>query len=158
MEIKDGDILHWQYKDHDTYLESKRGSGTAYWCMDQQCFATKRSGVIYLIDTYWQDYDGKFIGNDAHVVSPEHADLTFVCNLNEIEFIQEYEAQDYEKYYNLSRQKGCYKKFAIDKGTQPSNSAILTKLQTQLVAAESAKSSAEWNVLNIKRQIEELNK
>lgn len=157
MEIKDGDIFYWKYKDDETYRAKHSGSGTAYWCLDQQCFATERSGVIYLIDTYWTDYSAEYLGSETSYVYPDKVDLELVCNLKDIEFINDYEAQDYDKVYNLSRQKHCYKKYAIDKGAQPSKSAILKKLERQLQRAHEDLRSAQWSIERIKKDIEELN-
>lgn len=50
--IKSGNVFRWKYKDEDTYLAQHRGSGTAYWCMDRQCFALEKNGKLLLIDTY----------------------------------------------------------------------------------------------------------
>lgn len=46
MTIRDGDIFRWKYKDDEAYRAKHNASGIAYWCLDQQCFATERSGVI----------------------------------------------------------------------------------------------------------------
>lgn len=82
--------------------------------------------------------------------------MEFLCNLKDIEFINEYEIQDYDKVYNLSRQKHCYKKYAIDKGAQPSKSAILKKLESQLQRAHEDLRSAQWGIERINKEIEEL--
>lgn len=156
-DIKDGDIFNWQYKNHLEYCEKHRGSGTAYWCLDQQCFATERSGLIYLIDTYWTNYGAEYLGSETSYVDPDKVDLEFICNLNDIEFIENWEVEDYDTVYNLSRQKHCYKKYAIDKGAQPSKAAILKKLEGQLQRAHEDLRSAEWTITRINKQIEELN-
>lgn len=153
--IKDGDIFKWYYKDDSAY-RSKCPNGTAYWCMDNQCFATIRDGVTYLIDTYWAHYGCEYIGNEVKIVDVERVDLEFICNLHEIEWISEYYIQDYDKVYNLSRQKHCYKHYAIDKGAEPSKAAILKKLKEQLQRAHEDLRSAEWTITRINEQIEEL--
>lgn len=156
MIIRDGDIFRWKYKDDEAYRAKLSGSGTAYWCLDQQCFATERSGVIYLIDTYWTDYSAEYLGSETNYVNPDKVDLEFICNLKDVEFIHEYEMNDYDKVYNLSRQKNCYKKYAIDKGAQPSKAAVLKKLEGQLQRAHEDLRSAEWSIERISKQIEEL--
>lgn len=143
MEIRDGDIFNWQYKNHAEYCEKLRGSGTAYWCMDQQCYATIRDGVTYLVDTYWSDYGSEYLGSEVRILELDKVDLEFVCNLNEIEWISEYYIQDYDKVYNLSRQKNCYKKYAIDKGVQVSNGALKKKYLTEYNQLLSEKNYAE---------------
>lgn len=155
-QIKDGDVFKWNYKDDAAYREKHSGSGTAYWCLDQQCFATERSGVIYLIDTYWTDYSAEYLGSETSYVSPDKVELEFICNLKDIEFIENWEIEDYDKVYNLSRQKHCYKKYAIDKGAQPSKSAILKKLEAKLEKAYSDQRSAELSIEWTIKQIEDL--
>lgn len=154
MSVRDGDIFKWSYKDHKEYLKNNRS--TAYWCLDQQCFATERSGVIYLIDTYWTDYNSEYLGSETSYVDPERVELEFVCNLKDIDFIEKWKIEDYDKVYNLSRQKNSYKKYAIDKGAQPSKAAILKKLESQLEKAYSDQRSAELSIEWIIQQIEEL--
>lgn len=156
--IKDGDIFNWKYRNHTEYCEKLRGSGTAYWCMDQQCYATIRDGVTYLVDTYWSDYGSEYLGNRSRILDLDKVDLEFVCNLNEIEWISEYYIQDYDKVYNLSRQKNCYKKYAIDKDAQPSNKALLAKYKRNLETAFYDKQSAEHRIETLIKDIAELEK
>ena len=155
MEIKDGDVFKWYYKDDAAY-RAKCPNGTAYWCMDNQCFATIRDGVTYLIDTYWAHYGCEYIGNEVKIVDVERVDLEFICNLSEIEWISEYYIQDYDKVYNLSRQSRCYKHYAIDKGAQPSKSAMLKKLEAELEKAYSEQRRAELSIEWTIKQIEDL--
>lgn len=156
MIIRDGDIFRWSYKDDEAYRAKHSGSGTAYWCLDQQCFATERSGVIYLIDTYWTDYSAEYLGSETSYVNPDRVDLEFICNLNEIEFINEYEIQDYDKVYNLSRQKNCYKKYAIDKGVQPSKEAILKKITAERDQLVRDVDHNQWRIKMLNEQIQEM--
>ena len=156
IDIKDGDVFRWYYKNDAEYRAKHYGSGTAYWCMDNQCYATERSGVIYLIDTYWHSFNDEYLGSETHYVDVDKVDLEFVCNMKDVETIQKYEIEDYDKVYNLSRQKGCYPMYAIDKDAQPSKTAILKKLQRKLEKAESDKRSAEYSIEWIKKQIDEV--
>ncbi|WP_373034095.1 hypothetical protein [Sulfurovum sp.] len=144
ISIREGDVYRWYYK-NDTEYRASCGGGTAYWCMDNQCYATERSGEIYLLDTYWIDYGQEYIGNEVTYVNPEKVDLEFVCNLHDVEFIK-YGMEDYDKVYNISRQKGCYKAFAVDKGATVSNKALRAKYQRELEKAESDKRCAEWDI------------
>ena len=152
--IKDGDVFRWYYKD-DIQYRARCPNGTAYWCMDNQCFATIRDGATYLIDTYLARYGCEYLGNETKIVDIDRVDLEFICNLNKIEWINEYNIQDYDKVYNLSRQKHCYKNYAIDKGAQPSNSALIKKYKDQLASAVYDKNDAESRIQWIN---EELNK
>lgn len=156
IDIKDGDIFNWQYKNHAEYCEKHRGSGTAYWCMDQQCYATIRDGVTYLVDTYWSDYGSEYLGTEVRVLELDKVDLEFVCNLNEIEWISEYYIQDYDKVYDLSRQKNCYKKYAIDKGSEVSDAAVLKKYVKEYNDLLSQKEYIEGRLLSLSDKIDEL--
>ena len=156
MQIKDGDVFKWKYKDDAGYRAKHSGSGTAYWCLDQQCFATKRSGVLHLIDTYWTDYGAEYLGHGTSYVCPDNVDLEFVCNLKDIEFIEKWEVEDYDAVYNLSRQKDCYKKYAIDKGDQPSKAAILKKITAERDQLVSDVDHNQWRIKMLNAQIEEM--
>lgn len=155
MDIRDGDVFRWYFKNDGEYRKKLQGSGTAYWCMDNQCYATERSGEVYLLDTYWIDYGQEYIGNEVTYVDPEKVDLEFVCNLHDVEFIK-YGMEDYDKVYNLSRQKGCYKAFAIDKGAEPSNTAILKKFEKQLEEAVYNKTYLEISIERLQKEINAL--
>lgn len=121
--MKEGDIYKWYFK-NDSEYRAKCGGGTAYWCMGNRCVV--KNGE--LVDTYW---DGVNIllqnYSNFNILDPEKVDLEFICNLHDIEFIKEYQIEDYDKVYNLSHQKGCYKVFAIDKGAQVSNESLKKK-------------------------------
>lgn len=153
-QIKDGDVFRWYYKDDDAY-RARSPNGTAYWCMDNQCYATIRDGVTYLVDTYWSDYGSEYLGN-VTFVDVDRVDLEFVCNLNGVEFIADYYVRDYDKVYNLSRQKQCYKKYAIDKGAQVSNEALKKKYVNEYNHLHFEKEYAERRMLWLSDKIDEL--
>lgn len=155
MNIRNGDVFRWYYKDDKEY-RSKCPNGTAYWCMDNQCYATERSGTIYLVDTYWSDYGSEYIGNEVKLVDVDKVDLEFVCNLYEIEFIADYYVQDYDKVYNLSRQKGCHKRYAKDTGAEFSNEALKKKYISEYNHLHSEKEYAERRMLWLSDKIDEL--
>lgn len=155
MEIREGDVFRWYYKDDAAY-RARSPNGTAYWCMDNQCFATIRDGVTYLIDTYWAHYGCEYIGNEVKIVDVERVDLEIICNLNEIEWISEYYIQDYDKVYNLSRQSCCYKHYAIDKGVQPSKAAILKKITVERDQLVCDLDYNQWRTKMLNEQIAEM--
>lgn len=154
-DIKDGDVFRWYYKDDSAY-RAKCPNGTAYWCMDNQCFATIRDDVTYLVDTYWAHYGCEYIGNEVKIVDPGRVDLEFICNLNEIEWISEYYIQDYDKVYNLSRQSRCYKHYAIDKAAQPSKAAILKKITAERNQLVRDVDHNQWRIKMLNEQIEDM--
>lgn len=149
--LHEGDVYRWYYKDHDTYV--KNNTSTAYWCMDNKCVV--KNGE--LLDTYW---DGPCslmqTSSNSKILDPDRVDLEFICNLDEIEFIKDYQVEDYDNVYNLSYQKGCYKMFAIDKGAQVSNKALRAKYSRQLEEAESNKRYAEYDIQRYTKLIDEL--
>lgn len=151
-ELKDGDVYKWYYKD-DLEYRRKCSGGTAYWCMDNRCVVINGD----LVDTYWDGvYNPLRTSSNSTILDPKKVDLEFICNLNDIEFIKEYQIEDYDKVYNLSHQKGCYKVFAIDKGAQVSNKALRTKYSKLLEQAEYQKRSAEYDIERYKNLILEL--
>lgn len=156
MNIKEGDIFRWYYKNDAEYREKNRT--TAYWCMDNQCVAINRDDCIYLVDTYWCGLEPKLIGQNDTVLDPEKVDIEFICNTNDVIGLHSWEVEDYDVVYNLSYQKGCYKEYATDaeaykKG--PSKVAVLKKLEAQLQRAHEDLRSAEWTITRINEQIEE---
>lgn len=105
----------------------------------------------YLLDTYW-GFDAR--GNMGRRFTPAEArakgTLTFVCNLNDTEPIQDYLFPQYDEAdrFNLCHQHGCYKKFAIRKGATKSLQKRLEILDARVKEAkqdaERAMRSAFW--------------
>ena len=151
VSLREGDVYKWYYK-NDAEYRAKCVGGTAYWCMDNLCVV--KDGK--LVDTYWDGVHLNKFSSGSAILDPEKVDLEFVCNLNDVEFIKEYQIEDYDKVYNLSYQKGCYKVFAIDKGSQVSNKALRVKYSKLLEQAEYQKRSAEWDIERYKILIFEL--
>lgn len=112
-EIRDGDVFGFAYNQ----AEYDKARGDLHWCFDGQLVA--RDGKLY--DTYW-GLDRR--GVDGRDFSPAEAEsrglLRFVCNLNDVEKIDE---REYPLYadgdaFNLSHQHGCYKHFVKRKGAK----------------------------------------
>ena len=137
-ELKEGDVYKWYYKD-DLEYRRKCSGGTAYWCMDNKCIV--RSGE--LVDTYWDGVDLSRLSSNSKFLNPDKVDLEFICNVNEVDFIQKWELEDYDRVYNLSHQKGCYPCYAIDKGAQVSNEALKKKYINEYSKVLSEKEYAE---------------
>lgn len=157
MNIREGDVFRWYYKNDYEYREKNRT--TAYWCLDNQCVAINRDDCIYLVDTYWCGLEPRLIGQNDTVLDSEKVDLEFICNTNDVIGLHSWEVEDYDVVYNLSYQKGCHKEYATDaeaykKG--PSKTAVLKKLESQLQRAHEDLRSAEWTITRINEQIEEL--
>lgn len=161
IEIKEGDVFRWFYKNDSEYRAKHSGSGTAYWCMDNQAVAFNYNDKLVLVDTYWDgpDYNLIRVSDNTKFLDIDRVDLEFICNINDLQGLQSWGIEDYDEVYNLSYQKGSYKVFATDleayrKG--PSKSAVLKKLETQLQRANGDLRSAQWSIERIEKEIEGL--
>jgi hypothetical protein len=150
--LREGDVFCWHYKNDEEYRKQHQQSGTAYWCLDNKCVVVDGE----LQDTYWSGpKETQFRSNDR-ILDIDKVDLEFICNVNDVEVIEKWQTEDYDKVYNLSYQKGCYKLFAIDKDAKPSNKALIAKWERKLEEAESDKRSAEFNIKWAKEELEKL--
>lgn len=161
MNIKDGDYFNYSYK-------TGLGPSTdRYWCRDRRCVArTDNHGDIVLIDTYnyWpfkeREYDTDIFTYSglareySKYVTEDKFDLEFICNLNDYEYVKDYEKDDYENVIFVGYQ--CDRLWAKPKGAQPSKAAILKKLQGQLQRAHEDLRSAQSSIERITKDIEEL--
>ena len=132
-----------------TNLDVYRFSYSAEWrtklfepshCFDGQLIY--REGV--LTDTYWGieprgDGGRRFSQQEAE----QKGALTFVCNLNDVEQIQEHLFPQYADgdAFNLSHQHGCYKYFVVKKGARKSTEKRLAILAERV---KTAKHEAEY--------------
>ncbi len=153
--MKDGDVFRWYFKNDVEYRKKHAGSGTAYWCMDNQCVYREGKG---LIDTYWTGLEVEYSSDSPKYVTEEEADLEFVCNLEDVEVIHKSEVDEYNKVYNLSYQKGCYPYFAVDKGVGKSKKAILANKEAEIQQAEDEIRYLQNRVKWLTEEIEELTK
>lgn len=160
MDIKQGDVYRWHYKDDVAYRQ-RSPNGTAYWCLDQQCVAIDYNGSIELVDTYWCGPDPKLIriNDTTHFVDPDKVNLEFICNTNDVQGLHSWEVEDYDVVYNLSWQKGCHKEYATDaeaykKG--PSRKAVLKKYVKEYNDLLSQKEYIDRRVLSLSDKIDAL--
>lgn len=137
--LREGDVYAWYYKNDLEYRQ--RSPSTAYWCMDN--LAVVHNGN--LIDTYWLYMDKELIveSSSCHYVDVDKADLGFVCNLNDVKFISKLQIDDYDKVYDISRQKHCYPLYAVDKDAEVSNEALKKKYLNEYMDRLSEKECAE---------------
>lgn len=119
IEFREGDVYRFSYSE----AARERWRTDPYWCFDGQVVV--RNGQ--LCDTYWS------FGacGDARVVRPEDGTLTFVCNLNDVREVKEYECKHYAESdcFNLSSQHGCYKRFAVRKDAPRSPERMLEEIR-----------------------------
>ena len=157
--IKDGDYFHYTFKEWTNH---------GHHCRDMKCVARAgRDGDIYLIDTfnYWPFKHGKaekeiftlegldreyskYVKNDSKV------ELEFICNLNDYEYVESWEKDDYDGVVNVTYQ--CTKQWAKPKGAEVSKKALIAKYQEQMRTAEYEKSTAIARIKWIKEELARL--
>ena len=151
--MKNGDVFRWYFKNDTEYRAKHANSGTAYWCLDNQC--VYREGVG-LVDTYWVGLSSQHLSSSATILDEEEIDLEFVCNLDDVEFIPKSDLDEYDKVYNLSHQNHCYPLFAVDKGVCKSKKAILTKKEQELADVKSELEYLQRKAVWLAEEIKEL--
>lgn len=158
MEIKDGDFFNYSWKNEN------RPSHDPYWCRDGRCVARERNGKIILIDTfnYWPFKVGGKLeesiftleGLDqeySKYIDTERFNLNFICNLNNYEFVKEWEKDDYENVVFVGYQ--CTRLWAKPRGSVKSKAAILAKLMDQLHLARQEERSVKYRIQRIEEEI-----
>ena len=143
--VKPGDVYRFRYHDMKGQSYTDR-----YWCFDGQLVAVPSNGRLILRDTYdyqFAEGDGRFFEVEAAVAEGE---LTFVCNLNDLEPAQEHETRYYNEadLFDLSYQHGCYPKLMKRKGAKRSREAMYKALAKDRTEAEAdlraAVQKLEW--------------
>lgn len=121
--MRESDVYKWYFKNDLEYRQ--KSPSTAYWCLDN--LAVVHNGN--LIDTYWLCMDKERISESSrcHRLDVDKVDIEFVCNLNDVRFIEKWQIDDYDKVYDLSHQKHCYSLYAVDKDAEVSNEALKKK-------------------------------
>lgn len=107
MEIKLNDVYRFRYNE-----EWRKKIHDCNWCFDGQLIVRENSkGQLYLEDTYW----GRSAENKSFTLEQalERGNLTFICNLDEVESIEPSELcyYDDEDLFDLSHQHNCYKDY-----------------------------------------------
>ena len=147
MELKLNDVYKFNYN-----IIWSRKIFEPYWCFDGQLIVRKRNGKLYLEDTYWFSGENRTFTLEEAL---EKGNLTFVCNLDDVKECRECDIQYYDDkdIFNLSYQKGCYKKYCIRKGAKRSADKMKTVLNEKI--AES-KRKIEWENFDIEKYKEKL--
>lgn len=127
IQFREGDVFRFRYSD-ERIAKARAVHHDLHWCFDGQVIV--RDGK--LCDTYWAGYRLSS-GGDQKVVTPEDGTLEFICNLNDVERIKEYQTRYYDEseVFNLSYQHGCYRFFAVKKGQPRNQCAMLAWLDRQ---------------------------
>jgi len=127
--IREGDYFAFQWSEENR----RKAGGDIDWCFDGRLLAkVDRGGDIRLRDTYWTDptHGLSFTPAEATLAGT----LIFIANLDELDVIKEHELVYYADadVVNLSSQHGCYKKFAIRKGTKRNREAMLESVTEKI--------------------------
>jgi hypothetical protein len=149
MEIKLNDVYKFWYNE-----EWSKKIFDPSWCFDGQLIVKQdREGNLYLRDTYWgSNSDSKSFTLEQAL---ERGNLTFICNLNDVEPIKKYETDYYvdEDIFNLSTQHGCYMDFYKRKGAEKSPVKMEQVLKDKIQEIEH---EIEWKKCDLKYTKEQL--
>ncbi len=138
IQLREGDVFRFTYSD----TECAKSTADLRWCVDGQVVV--RDGR--LCDTYWG-----FDASEPRIVRPDQGTLMFVCNLNDVREIKDYEARHYDEadVFNLTHHHGYRKRFVVRKDAQPSAERMLREIDAKAEAVrkdlESATRSALWD-------------
>ena len=121
-------------------------------CFDRQLIVRGDENGLYLRDTYWGSGEGKSFTLEEAL---KKGILTFVCNLDDVEEIKEYDTQYYADgdIFDLSSQHHCYRKFYIKKGVSRLSEKMKAVLNEKITKS---KHEIEWETFQIKRNEEKL--
>lgn len=150
IQIKENDVFSFQYNEKEL-----KDRFSPYHCFDGRLIAKKmQDGTIILLDTYWASKHDNFTRNsEGRTFTIESAlqkgELKFICNLNDVEEIRDYEQGYYadEDLFNLSYQHHCYKYFTKRKGAERSKEKMLKTINEKIEDAEHRLRSAERHIL-----------
>jgi hypothetical protein len=152
MELKINNVYEFRYKP-----EIAEKIFSPYHCFDGQLIAREWGDKVILQDTYWgTSSDSRRFSLDE---AKEKGTLKFICNLDEVKEIDEYNLRYYadEDVFNLSSQSGYRKKYAIKKNTQRSKDKMLRVLNESLANAKHAIENAKREIQIANKKITELN-
>lgn len=130
--IREGDVFRFSYSEAE---RKKAGGYDLNWAFDGK--VVMRDGK--LCDTYWGYSNG-----DPRIVRPDQGELTFICNLNDVRDVREYETLQYDEAdsFNLSYNHGCNKRFVVRKDAKPSAARMLDEVRKKEHAVRQEMESA----------------
>lgn len=154
--LRVNDVYSFRYNEHEL---KKRFS--PYHCFDGQLVVKKRNnGEFYFVDTYWGSKYDKFEAySDMKRKSIEQAleegTLNFICNLDDVDEIKEYEIVYYDDndFHNLSYQSGCYKYFVKKKDAIRSKEKMLQSIKQKIEETEYKRDSAIRSLEDLKQRL-----
>lgn len=131
LDLHEGDVFRFSYS-----TEYRAKLFMPDHCFDGQLVALDYCESIILFDTYWlhgfkpSEGGAQFTQEEALA----RGELTFVCNLNDVEMIDKGRAQYYDDadIFNLSYQHQCSPYFAIRKGAERSQAKMSRKIEEKM--------------------------
>lgn len=159
LQFNENDVFSFRYNEAEL-----KARFSPHHCFDGQFIVKVNSkGEKYFVDTYWASkYDGFTAYQDVKSRTIDEAisqgELTFICNLNDVEEIKEWEKEYYddEDIFNLSYQHNCYSFFVKKKGAEKSQSKMLQSIKTKIEEAEYKKQSAERDIVRYNETLKKI--
>lgn len=132
--MKPLDVYTWEYKNEAEYLDKHKYSGTAYWCLDRQLVIDENGDFR---DTYKASISDWEIREDCFqsctLLNKDDIEIVdYVCNLNDVEFVDKWYKDQYDVVYDLSHHHYYKKLYAINKGAKVSNKKMLENKKKEL--------------------------
>lgn len=151
VQFNENDVFNFRYKP-----EEAKKRFEPYHCFDGTLVVKKYSdGKIFLVDTYWG-------GADSRTFTPEQAieqgDITFLCNLDEMVDIKEWETLYYDDadIVKMYIHKGYRNRYLIKKGTQRSQAKMLQSIKQKIEDEHSNIRSAEYSLKQHKETLKKI--
>lgn len=147
--MRERDVFRFKY--NEAYLDK-----WSYWdhCFDGKLVAFSSGESFLLFDTYWMHRPFTDRPSSGRRFTPKEAaergELKFICNLNEVDIIDEHMISYYadEDVFNLSYQHGHCRFFAIRKGAPRSSERMLLALREK---EKEIRSEMEYGASHLQR-------
>jgi len=150
VQFRENDVFNFHYKPD----EAKK-LFEPYHCFDGTLVVKKYSDdKIYLVDTYWSSGDSRTFTPEKAI---EQGELTFLCNLDEMIEIKEWETLYYDDadIVKMYIHAGHRSRYLIKKGTQRSQAKMLQsikqKIEDEHSKIRSAENSLKWHNETLKK-------
>lgn len=152
MELREGDVFSWKFKNDEEYRKERAVSGTAYWAMDRQCVFQDGK----LCDTHKGRWNGESFDGLQVALNHDAITIDFKCNLNDVREISKFEIEDYDKVYDCSYYSNYRKLYLIDADAKPSKKALAEKYRRKIEDLESTIKSLQYDLERAKNDLSEV--